>query len=95
MIDEIVERLKRYPEVLAIILFGSYAKGEQKPLSDIDIAVILDEISPDIEGEVGSLSSRTVDIVFFHRLPPYFKYEILRTGRYYTLRMKKNLGKSF
>jgi predicted nucleotidyltransferase len=40
-IDGIVEDLKKYSEVMVIILFGSYAKGKMKPISDIDIAVML------------------------------------------------------
>jgi len=35
-----IEELRQYPYVNAVILFGSYAKGRIKPLSDIDISVI-------------------------------------------------------
>ncbi|HEY9246950.1 MAG TPA: nucleotidyltransferase domain-containing protein [Candidatus Methanoperedens sp.] len=40
-INKIMEDLKKYPDVMAIILFGSYARKRMKPLSDIDIAVII------------------------------------------------------
>ncbi len=42
-IDRIVGNLKKYPEVMVIILFGPYARGEAKPISDIDIAVMTKE----------------------------------------------------
>jgi len=41
----LLERLRRiftkYPEVLIAYLYGSYAKGKESPLSDIDIAIIM------------------------------------------------------
>ena len=51
---EIVDIVNRYIkivnenyDVIAIILFGSYAKGTQREDSDIDIAVITDDIKTD------------------------------------------------
>lgn len=51
---EIVEIVNKYIEivsenynVIAIILFGSYAKGTQREDSDIDIAIITDDIKTD------------------------------------------------
>ena len=38
-IKKIVDSIKTYPEVVAIILYGSHAKNKANPLSDIDIAV--------------------------------------------------------
>lgn len=38
---EIINKLKKIEEVQEIILFGSLAKGEHRPNSDIDIAVFL------------------------------------------------------
>lgn len=51
---EIIDIINRYIEivsenydVIAIILFGSYAKGTQRKDSDIDIAIITDDIKTD------------------------------------------------
>ena len=76
----IIEKIKKYPEVLAIIIFGSFVKGQHFPISDIDIAVILKKVDPKIEGEIGSMYSKDVDVVLFHRLPLYIQFEILRMG---------------
>ena len=38
------QALRRFPEVAQIRLFGSLAKGEENPLSDVDIARRLEEI---------------------------------------------------
>lgn len=55
MIMEIVQKyVKRICEnykVYAIILFGSYAKGTEHKDSDIDIAIITDDIKSDIFDE--------------------------------------------
>ena len=51
---EIMDIVKRYAEVIlanykvkAIILFGSYAKGTEHEDSDIDIAIITDDLKCD------------------------------------------------
>jgi len=36
-IENLVSELKKYSKVVAVILFGSYARKRIKPLSDIDI----------------------------------------------------------
>ena len=87
-INSIVESLKKYPEVVAIILYGSYAKGKEKPLSDIDVAVILKDKS--LEAEVSSFSSNVLDVVPFHRLPLYIKFEVLKHGKVLFLRDRED-----
>ena len=51
---EVIEILKRYKELLSrqmnfesLILFGSYTKGAQRQDSDIDVAVVVDEMTGD------------------------------------------------
>ena len=80
-IVKIIESIKNHPDVIAIYLFGSYAKGEQSPMSDVDIAVILGNPNPENEAEVGSLISPEIDVVLFHRLPLHIKFEIFRYGK--------------
>jgi predicted nucleotidyltransferase len=36
-----IEELKSRPEVLGVILFGSWARGNNRPDSDVDLVVIL------------------------------------------------------
>ncbi|RKY97886.1 MAG: hypothetical protein DRQ10_08030 [Candidatus Hydrothermota bacterium] len=47
IIKEIVERLKKVPEVKKIIVFGSRARGDYSEESDIDLLVI-----GDFEGKI-------------------------------------------
>ena len=44
IVDKYVEIVSKNYDVIAIILFGSYAKGTQREDSDIDIAIITDDI---------------------------------------------------
>jgi len=78
-LDGMVETLKTYPQITAVILFGSHAKSKIKPLSDVDVAVILKDIS--MEAEIASFSSNSFDVVPFHRLPLYIQFEVFKYGK--------------
>lgn len=47
ILDKYIAVVKKNYNVVAIILFGSYAKGTENENSDIDIAVITDDIKTD------------------------------------------------
>lgn len=51
IIDRYIAVVKENYNIVAIILFGSYAKGTEHKDSDIDIAVITDDIKTDIFDE--------------------------------------------
>ncbi|MGB9833155.1 nucleotidyltransferase domain-containing protein [Thermodesulfovibrio sp. 3462-1] len=80
-VDKILETIKNYPKLIAVYLFGSYAKGEEKPISDIDIAIILKDPEKNDEAEIGSLYSEKLDVVLFHRLPLHIQYEVFKYGK--------------
>jgi len=51
---EVIIKLKRYKKLLSqemsfdkMILFGSYAKGNQREDSDVDVAIVVDEMPGD------------------------------------------------
>ena len=53
--SEVIEKLKKYAELVVnfiapekIVLYGSYARGDQREYSDIDVAIIVSEINCDI-----------------------------------------------
>ena len=48
-IKKYIEKISKYYQIEAIILFGSYAKGTEKEDSDIDIAIISSDFSDIIE----------------------------------------------
>lgn len=85
---KIVGQLRRYRNVEAVIIFGSHAKNKAKPLSDVDIAVMLRNPDKKAESEVAGMSSRVFDVVNFHRLPLYIQFEVLKHGNPVFIRNK-------
>ncbi len=45
LIPELVERIVRHCDPLQIIVFGSHARGDADPDSDIDLLVVLPEVT--------------------------------------------------
>lgn len=77
----IVSRLKKIPEVKAVYLFGSYATGKEKPISDIDLCVITKrDISKSKKLEILSYAGRTVEISLFFDIPISVKAKIFKEG---------------
>lgn len=76
-------------DVLVAWLFGSHARGDAGPLSDIDVAVLLDEAACrdlfrsrlTIIGELTAvLGTDDVDVVVLNETPLALNYRVLRDG---------------
>ncbi len=69
-LEELRKLFKKDPRIIAAYLFGSYSRGEEGALSDIDIAIALKEgLSLDEEAELVSkvslvLESDNIDVAF-------------------------------
>ena len=61
-IKKYIEKISKYYKIEAIILFGSYAKGTENDDSDIDIAIITNDIKNDIFDEELNLMRLRRDI---------------------------------
>ncbi|PIX16435.1 MAG: nucleotidyltransferase domain-containing protein [Elusimicrobia bacterium CG_4_10_14_3_um_filter_49_12_50_7] len=78
--------LKYYPDVQAVYLFGSHGSADERPDSDIDIAVLF---SPPSAGRIGALSmsdlkfeleealGRKADVVNLRLMNTIFQKEII------------------
>jgi len=78
-IDKIIEPIKENRGVVSIHLFGSYAKGREKPFSDIDICVIT---ATDADRDaILSNSSGKIDLSIFHDLPLTMWFRVLKEGK--------------
>ncbi|GEM_PF-1007127 len=82
LIYSILCELWKDPEVQAVYLYGSYARLEQKPYSDIDIAVItgFSKSSRKQKERIGSFSSKKYDVQVFSDLPLPAKFQIFTNG---------------
>jgi len=88
-LERLVEALPQEPSVLAVYLYGSYGTALQTPLSDVDLAVVLNcRERPDLDEELrlrsrilGLLGEDRVSITFLRQSGPIFQFEVLDTGR--------------
>ena len=82
------EVLRGAPEVLAgvdlLVVFGSAARGADRPRSDIDVGVRLRDDSPAarraVELALGRSLRREVDVVYLDEAAPLLRFQIAREG---------------
>ena len=81
----LLARAEQDPEVLAVILFGSRARGEDIPDSDIDICLVLEPRSySDLElskKKLDYLAEFDLDIHIYQQLPLYIRHRVLKEGK--------------
>ncbi|HMK15313.1 MAG TPA: nucleotidyltransferase domain-containing protein [Methanomicrobiales archaeon] len=67
--------------VTAIFLYGSVARGEEKPMSDIDICIVTERgISRSEKEQILVHASPTLDLTLFHDLPLPIRFRVLSEG---------------
>ena len=77
-------------EILEAYLFGSHARGQAQPHSDVDVAVYIDDARADDTGYgyranlttdlMAGLAFNDVDVVVLNRAPPLLYHRVLRDG---------------
>jgi uncharacterized protein len=88
-VEGLAAALAAHPDVVAGYLFGSVARGEALPGSDVDVAVLLD---PELDerarverlwaliGVLEPFSLREVQVVLLNTAPPLLAYQVIRDG---------------
>lgn len=87
-IEKSVRRvIARHPNVILAYLFGSQVRGEIGPLSDIDVALLLNDadeigtIRSNLRSAIAeALGQERVDVVFLNRATVEFAYAIIADG---------------
>jgi hypothetical protein len=84
-LDRLVERAKDDPEVLAVLLFGSRARGTASSGSDVDVCLVLmAEPQSDLAAartRLQYLAGADLDLVLFQQLPLHIRSRVLKEGR--------------
>ena len=82
---ELIAQAEGDRDVLAIILFGSQARGNAGPGSDVDVCVVLEAgVSSGIEASrkrLDYLAGGDLDVKVFQQLPLYIRSRVLKEGR--------------
>jgi predicted nucleotidyltransferase len=95
---ELIERLQQYmtlknaeTPICALYLFGSYAAGRATSLSDIDLAILLEQAEPrenyfkyrlNLMAEFSSqLGTEKVDVIILNDATPDLAYYIIKDGQ--------------
>ena len=88
MFDALRRALAAEPDVVNAVLFGSRARGSERPDSDVDVAVELIPGAPRDARAVGGLAARleaatgrSIGLVLLDEAPPPLAYRIFRDGR--------------
>lgn len=77
--------LQALPETLAIYVYGSHARGDARPDSDLDVAVLLPPDQPpfdllDTVSRISAQAGRSVDLVDLRRASDVLRREVLAHG---------------
>lgn len=80
----LLKALESWPGVRLAVLFGSAARGQSGPRSDLDVGVLLEpgmESAAALEVALARAAVRRVDLVRLDAAPPLLRFEIARDGR--------------
>lgn len=86
----LIEALKNDKDIAALYVFGSRAEKRVKPLSDIDLAVLLADSFPKekysekkltlLNKIIDILKTDEIDLVILNNAPPVLSFEIIKKG---------------
>jgi predicted nucleotidyltransferase len=84
-IECLIEKANRDDAVLAVVLFGSHARGEATHSSDVDLCLVL---SPEKDNNdarsmvrMAYLDQGDIDVHIFQQLPLYIRRRVLKEGK--------------
>ena len=92
-IEEIASLFRAYPFIVAAYQFGSTVRGGEGPLSDVDIAIMVDEARAPSAIDLlrielllayelqKRLNAPEIDLITLNRQRPSLQHAVLRTGR--------------
>ena len=88
--DDIIRIILHYPDVQAVYLFGTYDTDDERPDSDVDIAVLLAPQQAKAAGllalsnlrfELEDYMKKEVDLINLRRVPTVLQKEVIAADR--------------
>jgi predicted nucleotidyltransferase len=96
-------RFSAFPEVVAVYLFGSAARGTRGKRSDVDIAVLTRaggtsrrgsrSLVEYVQAACDALGTDDVDVVLLRRAPVVLRHEVFREGKLLLVRDPEALSR--
>ncbi len=81
-ITPLIRELYQKEEVIALVLFGSVARGQMRSISDIDLCIVTPRDSPQSNRwDLLSYGSENIDVNLFYDLPITIRFRVIREGR--------------
>ena len=84
-LERLLSKAKEDGEVLAVLLFGSTARGEQTAASDVDVCLLLQPRKYDSlalsRKKLAYLQGNDLDVHIFQQLPLYIRQRVLKEGK--------------
>ncbi len=85
-LQELLASVRQDPQILAVLLFGSAARGQQSPRSDLDICLIL---TPQLKPYDPQMLAQKrleyltcdLDLKIFQQLPLYVRRRVIKEGQ--------------
>ncbi len=82
-LSRVLKQAKKDREIIAVFLYGSFSREEQRKDSDIDLCLVLKESYPKLKFTAKRLEylkrvSEKIDIQIFQQLPLYIRKEVLK-----------------
>ena len=81
-IGPVVDELRQRNDVVALVLFGSAARGQMRSTSDIDLCIVTQKNMPASDRwELLSYGSKGIDVSLFWDLPLTIRFRVIREGK--------------
>jgi predicted nucleotidyltransferase len=82
-LNELLKSAERDERVLAVLLYGSQARGESAPDSDTDVCLILSDASKHLgpQAQLDYARFSSLDVRVYQRLPLYVRQRVLKDGK--------------
>jgi predicted nucleotidyltransferase len=84
-LEQLLKRVQKDNEILAVLLFGSMARGEQTAGSDVDICLVLQRQKYNSlafsRKKLTYLQQSDLDVHIFQQLPLYIRRRVVKEGK--------------
>jgi hypothetical protein len=80
ILKQLETRMEKDPDILAVILYGSYARGEKA--RDVDLCLVLfpDKLEKSLDKRIEYSYYDQIDVQVFQDLPLYIRPRVIKEG---------------